>query len=121
MSHDFKNRLNDYLSSDPTKKDDETLKSDAYSESGVRNVRFVLLDGQHIFLNYNYLVAGEFFSEDKKIVLHFTTHIITLQGYNLERLYLDLMMHLPKTIIAINDRYSSLTTSPTVTEIHISQ
>lgn len=125
MSHEHKSRLTDYLSSDPTKKT-EANSSNGISyfdkdDTGVKNVCFVLLDGKHIFLNYNYLVAGEFFPEENKIVLHFTTHVITLTGQKLEKLYQDFMQHLPKIIIATNDRYSGISNgnSPIVTGIEV--
>lgn len=110
---DIRNRLNAYRSGDPTKKTDANKQDGDISyfepnENGVRNVCFVLLDGRHIFLNYNYLVAGEFFPEENRIALHFTTHGVTIKGYNLEKLYFDLIQHLPKMIIVTNDRYSGL-------------
>lgn len=112
MNHEYKSRLTDYLSSDPTKKTEaDNNNGISYfdkDDTGVKNVCFVLLDGKHIFLNYNYLVAGEFFPEDNKIVLHFTTHMVILIGHNLEKLYQDIMQHLPKTIKAMNDRYRNL-------------
>lgn len=116
MNHnndDIRNRLNAYRSGDPTKKTDADKQDGDISyfepnENGVRNVCFVLLDGKHIFLNYNYLVSGEFFPEENRIALHFTTHGVTLKGYNLEKLYQDLVLHSPKMIVATNDRYSGI-------------
>ncbi|MBU7569085.1 MAG: hypothetical protein KAF41_00385 [Flavobacterium sp.] len=109
MSLEHKNRLTDYLSNDPTKTSEPAstngITNFEENYSGVKNVCFVLLDGKHIFLNYNYLVAGEFFPEENKIMLHFTSHKVTIQGYNLEKLYHDLMQHTLKMIVAINERY----------------
>lgn len=129
MNHnndDIRNRLNAYRSGDPTKTTDANKQDGEIfyfepTENGVRNVCFVLLDGKHIFLNYNYLVAGEFFPEDNKIVLHFTTHGVTLKGHNLEKLYQDLIQHSPKFITAINDRYSGISSNniPLVTLIEV--
>jgi hypothetical protein len=100
--------------------DNEFEKFDK-DHTGVKNICFVLLDGKYIFLNYSYLVAGEFFPEESKITLHFTTHIITMQGRNLEYLYQDLMQHLPKIIIATDERYSGISqgNSPVVTGIDV--
>lgn len=125
MSHDYKSRLTDYLSSDPTKKpESDNNNGISYFEkddTGVKNVCFVFLDGKHIFLNYNYLVAGEFFPEDNKITLHFTTHVVTLDGHNLEKLYKELLEHLPKIITTSIDRYCHLAqkSSPVVINITI--
>lgn len=121
MSHEHKNRLTDYLFSDPTKAS-EAINNNGITNfeenySGVKNVCFVLLDGKQIFLNYNYLVSGEFFPEENKITLYFTTHIVSLQGCHLEKLYFDLIQHLPKIIIVINDRYNALLESGSVFEI----
>lgn len=127
MSHEYKSRLTDYLSSDPTKKteadNNNGISHFEENYSGAKNLCFVQLDDKCIFLNYNYLVAGEFFPEDNKIVLHFTTHVIALNGQNLESLYQDICQHLPKTIKALNDRYASIarTNYPIVTGIDISQ
>ncbi|MCY1234133.1 hypothetical protein D3C87_297780 [compost metagenome] len=123
MSDEHKSRLNDYLSGDPTKKADNGISNFEENHLGVKNLCFVQLDDSCIFLNYNYLVAGEFFSAENKIILHFTTHVITLKGHNLENLYQHIMDHLPKTIKALNDRYISLAQAsfPIVTGIEISQ
>lgn len=127
MSHEYKNRLTDYLSSDPTKKPEANntngISNFEESFSGVKNLCFVKLDDKCIFLNYNYLVAGEFFPEDNKIALHFTTHVIALNGQNLESLYQDILQHLPKIIKVSNDRYASIASKncPIVTGIDISQ
>ncbi|MDQ7959858.1 hypothetical protein [Flavobacterium lindanitolerans] len=127
MSHEYKSRLTDYLSSDPTKKteadNNNGITNFEENYSGVKNLCFVQLDDKCIFLNYNYLVAGEFFPEDNKIVLHFTTHVITLNGQNLESLYQDIFHHLAKIIKASNDRYASIarTNCPIVNGIDISQ
>ncbi|THF52827.1 hypothetical protein E6C50_01040 [Flavobacterium supellecticarium] len=122
MNHEeIKKKLHQYTGKQSDTGDNGIAKFDK-DYNGVRNVCFVMLDGKHIFLNYSYLVAGEYFLEENKITLHFTTHIITLTGKNLENLYQDLMMHMAKIIIVTNDRYSGIATqgdSPIVTGIGI--
>lgn len=121
MNHEeIKKKLHQYTGKQSDADNNGIAKFDK-DYTGVKNVCFVLLDGKHIFLNYNYLVAGEYFPEDNKIVLQFTTHAITLQGHSLETLYQDLMQHMPKIIIATNDRYSGILqgNSPIVTIITI--
>ncbi len=77
--------------------------------SGIRNVCFTHLNGSRIFLNYNYLVSGEYNPDLSIIVLGFTTHIITLSGSNLEKLYEELMFHSVKNIGTRDQRYNHLT------------
>lgn len=112
MSHDYTSRFDDYLSSDPTKKnkakEDKSITYFDASYTGVRNVCFVLLDGKQRFLNYNYLVSGEYLPEENKITLQFTTSTITLQGYNLEKLFQGFMQHSPKTVAVTDERYNGI-------------
>ncbi|WP_306565403.1 hypothetical protein [Flavobacterium lindanitolerans] len=124
MNHDeIKKKIREYTG-DYAQEKEQTNNGIAKfdnDKASVKNVCFVLLDGKHIFLNYNYLIAGEFISEANKIVLHFTTHVITLTGKNLEKLYQDFMQHIPKIVIAIDERYSEISqmNSPVVTEIEV--
>src|ERR1700743_1850013 len=86
------------------KTEDESVKN--YAAAGpTRNLCFVQLDGKRMFLNYAYLIAGEFAPEDNIIMLTYTTHIVTLNGRNLESLYESLMSQLPKQIACIDKRY----------------
>lgn len=52
----------------------------------VHNICFILPDYTQTFLSYAYLVSGSLLPDDR-IVLHFTTHTVTLSGYNLEELF----------------------------------
>lgn len=124
MNHEeIKKKLHQYTGNSAKQNDaeDDGIAKFDKDYTGVKNVCFVLLDGKHIFLNYSYLVAGEFFPEESKITLHFTTHVITLQGRNLENLYHDLMQHLPKIIIATDGRYNGISKriNPLVTGVEI--
>lgn len=76
--------------------------------SAVRNICFVQPDGKKTFLNYAYLVSGEYSPDDSTIKLTFTTHIVTLKGNNFEELFDALNKHEPKTIIAVDKRYSEI-------------
>lgn len=108
---EIKRKLHEYTSgksTETTDNSDNRISNFEQNDTTVKNVCFVLLDKKHIFLSYNYLVAGEFFPEESKIILHFTTHVIRLQGQNLEKLYFDLMQHSPKQIEATNDRYRAI-------------
>lgn len=87
--------------------EDSSGNLESYNSPGhVRNLCFVQLDGKRTFLNYAYLIAGNHVSEENIIVLTYSTHIITLKGQNLEKLFDNLRFHLPKEIVAIENRYS---------------
>lgn len=109
MSLNFKLQLNELIENDPTKQDPSNLpQNENYpSNSNVRNVNFVLLDGNMIFLNYAYLVSGRYLVADNKIVLAFTYDKITLLGVFLRPLYFDLMLHIPRQIVAQDARYNA--------------
>ncbi len=121
---EIKRKLHEYTSGNSAKQNDAEdngiVKFDK-DHTGVKNICFVLLDGKRIFLNYSYLVAGEFFSEENKIVLHFTTHEVTLKGHNIEKLYFDFLEHTTKLIEANNDRYKAIlpTATPLITHISV--
>lgn len=112
MSYDYKKRLDDYLSGDPTQNttenQDENITYFDERYTGVRNVCFVLLNGKHMFLNYNYLISGEYFPEENRITLQFTTNTVTLEGYNLKPLYQSFIEHSPKIVIRIDGRYENI-------------
>ena len=75
--------------------------------SMVRNVCFVIGNGQSIFFNYAYLVSVELSVTDQvnTMMVNFTSQSIILKGYNLQGLFEQLMCHIPKVIIAKNIRY----------------
>lgn len=108
MNHDIKFKYDKMKESDPTS-DTHSPGEDQYPrESNVRNVCFIFADGQMIFRSYSYLVGCEFFPEESKIILSFTSDTITLTGKNLKAFFLDLFSHLPKFIEETNDRYNDL-------------
>ena len=81
----------------------EYYETDGY----VRNICFVLTDNRRTFLNYAYLVAGDYMPGANTILLSFTTHQVTLIGYNLYPLYDDLMSGKPRVIVCTDERYKS--------------
>ena len=97
-----------------TFKDDENEKNPAgekemeqYKTAGQnRNLCFVQPNGESLFLNYAYLVAGKFSPNDSSIVLAYTTHTVTLNGHNLDALYDSIMNQRQRTIICIDKRYA---------------
>lgn len=114
MNRDLSNRINQYLNNDPTKKQEDSIhKRDEHHDrrSSVKTICFVLENGREVFLNYNYLVSGEYDPEGNSILLYFTSHIVVIKGNNMNLLFEDLMLYTPKKIIAKNKRYESI--SPT--------
>jgi len=89
--------------------------------SQTRNLCFVQPDGRRLFLNYAYLVSGEYSPEANTIKLIYTTHEITLKGRNLEGLFEILMMHVPRQIVMLEKRYESISAESAVHEISINQ
>lgn len=96
---------------DPSKTE-ETVQPDAgngmfHALGYARNLCLVWPDGKRLFLNYAYLLAGEFKvgEEKNEIKLSFSSHTIILRGYGLESLFMALLDHLPRMIIAIEERY----------------
>lgn len=76
--------------------------------SRVRNICFAQLNGQSLFLNYAYLISGEYFPNESAIHLVFSTHRVILEGSNLKGLYEDLMMHLLRQITVQDKRYLAM-------------
>ncbi|GAB3040068.1 hypothetical protein [Spirosoma pulveris] len=110
MNQGFKLRFDQLRENDPTGSGEEsgTLLVEQYPSNGhTRNVCLVWPDGRRVFLNYAYLIAGEYEPNDEKnvIKLSFSSHSVTLQGYNLEPLFMALLDHLPRIITAIDPRY----------------
>lgn len=110
MNQGFKLRFDQLRENDPTGTDDVSgsLLIENYPAPGdTRNVCLVWPDGRRAFLNYAYLVVGEFEPNDERNVIRlgFSSHNVTLQGYSLESLFMALLDHLPRIIIAIDPRY----------------
>lgn len=110
MNQGFRLRFDQLRDNDPTGPADaaDLLRVEQYASVGhTRNVCLVWPDGRRAFLNYAYLVAGEYEPNDEKnmIRLSFSSHSVTLQGYSLEPLFMALLDHLPRIITAIDPRY----------------
>ncbi len=117
MGQEFKFKIDEMRENNPGK------QQQIYAgESHVRNVCFVQSDGKMLFLNYGYLVSGEYLPDESKIVLHFTSHTIALKGTKLETLYQEFFSHIPRYILATNERYIEVEKSTyTISEIQVSK
>jgi len=124
MSHHFKIKYDEMKeSADTLSSGKETGgKDEAYVNVGnTRNVCFVLPDGNEVFLNYAYLVSGKYFIEDGRIVLAFTSDMVSLNGINLKKLYDDFLRHIPLKVISQPERYNDAegADTPIVNEITV--
>jgi hypothetical protein len=110
MNQGFKWKYDEMQDGDPTKQKDKmgkVVSEENYSTiSYTRNICFVLQDGRHLFLNYGYLVSAEYLPEESKIILSFTSHIITVAGIYFEKLFYDLMVSFPRILICQDARYN---------------
>jgi hypothetical protein len=112
MNQGFRLRFDEMRESDPTnsespqknEKDDEFYLLAGHT----RNLCLVWANEKRMFLNYAYLVAGEFNPNDEKnlIKLTFSSHTVSLYGYHLEPLYIALLDHLPRFIVETDIRYA---------------
>ena len=110
MSQGYKLRFDQLRENDPTGPANEsgTLLAEQYPTNGhTRNVCLVWPDGRRVFLNYAYLIAGEYEpNEEKNVIrLSFSSHSVKLQGYALEALFMALLDHLPRIIAVVDIRY----------------
>lgn len=111
MSQEFKFKYDEMRGNDPGSNTSDNLtegKEYFYeAESNTRNLCFVLEDGCRIFINYSYLISGEYSPSENTITLTFTTHTFTLKGTNLQPLFYHLMHHSPKQIMCHDARYNA--------------
>lgn len=103
--------------SDPEKDNDLSYPS----AGNARTICFCWPDGKRLFLNYAYLVSGEYEPNEGMINLIFTTLTIKLKGVRLAPLFEGLMDQSIKTIFQASDRYAQLENdeSPVVVDIQM--
>ena len=80
------------------------------TEGNSRTICFELHDGALIALNYAYLTVWKCNKDGDVIELVFTTHTVTLKGYNLRPLFEILLLQLPVKIKVRDVRYDTRTT-----------
>lgn len=111
---------------DPSKSSipaDTSTQDESYSGiGGSRNVCFVFLDGNMMFLNYTYLVNGKYAPADNIVTLTFTSDTVVLEGIHLKELFFEFMNQVPRIVTCTDVRYNLLTDEkPVVNSIHIQQ
>lgn len=82
----------------------EPIKESKNGNGHAPNICFTLPNGHRIFLNYNYLISGEYDPASGKIILTFTKHILTLSGIRSELLFNDIMHHIAKEAICAEEQ-----------------
>lgn len=123
MSQEFNLRYNE-IQPDSTANDNMPLvQSEGVTyyetEGHARNVCFVLENGNRIFLNYAYLMSGEYEQATGKIILSFTTHMIVIEGNNLMPLFENFAKHMPIILGCSSSRYKALTADNSVQVLRI--
>lgn len=108
-------------SSEGTEPSTESTIDNSYpSASNTRNLCLCWPDGRRMFLNYAYLVSGEYQPEANMVTLIFTTHTLKLAGEKLDQLFEELIQHLPRILMQIDQRYSTIETDEiTIREITV--
>lgn len=116
MNREFNLKYNRMKGSDVGNTQGQDSDEDVQSviDGTSRNICFVVSETYRVFLNYAFLVSGEFISEQNIIRLQFTSHQVELTGVNLEHLFYKLMDHGVRQIIATDSRYNILDEKDTV-------
>lgn len=116
MSQRFNLKIDQMRQSNPAATDHQDDQGNALlpdsehypSYGNVRNLCFVWPDGRKLFLNYSYLIATECNTLYSEVILTFSTHIVTLKGFNLQTMFFELMEQRLRLIACIEERYLSL-------------
>lgn len=111
MSQGFKLKFDEMRDNDPTKDEPAQYRERAFDKSypdegHARSICFVWPDGRRMFLNYSFLVSGEYLPDESNIVLTFTSNTFVLKGVNLEGLFYDIIRQQAKQVTCIDARYN---------------
>jgi hypothetical protein len=101
FDHIFKTNLTDLS------EESGTLQENYDSPANVRNVVFVLSNGNEVMRNYAYLVGVDLLKDGEKNLLEvgFTSDIILIEGYGLSVLRDLFRQHIPRDIVTHDPRY----------------
>lgn len=78
------------------------------SYGNVRNLCFSWPEGRKMFLNYAYLISGEYDAEDNSIAMVFSTHSVAVRGINLQPLFFKIMSQEVRLLQCTDARYNSV-------------
>lgn len=100
-------------SESPEQANEQVTESITHYETAgnARNLCFVLEDGKRVFLNYAYLTSGEYDPEKSEIKLTYSTHIVTLQGFGLDKMLEKIMVQMPRIVSVTDPRYAERETT----------
>ncbi|MFT3932163.1 MAG: hypothetical protein QM726_01000 [Chitinophagaceae bacterium] len=86
-----------------------------------RKISFVHLNGSCLSLNYNFFIWHEYHADQSTLLLGFSSHLITLSGLRMDKLFEAFDQQLPQRIICKDVRYNSLVEGdkPIVNEIQV--
>lgn len=101
---------------------EEQKSVELYDTPGhARNICFVQADGSMTFLNYAYLVSGEYDPERSEIKLSFTTHQVNINGINIHSVFNSLLLHSVQKLYEALQRYESVQVGngATISKIYI--
>jgi hypothetical protein len=129
MSQGFKLRYDQMREEDSSEPDISSAEPEAgqiYRAAGhARSLCLVWPDNTRMFFNYAYLVSGTFndHNEQNSINLYFSSHVVQISGFGLEALFMALLEHTPRIIVAIEERYvlDNPTGEATVIEISVEE
>lgn len=102
--------------------DNASMENKLHDKGGhARNICFAWPDGKRKFFSYAYLISGELIVDDEVnvITLSFTSDVVTLKGYALEQLFIQLSNHAPSLVIQDDPRYAESRDGYTLIEIAI--
>ncbi len=114
MNRDFKSKFGE-MQDNQSKAFNQEDNNELYNTAGVnRNICFAWPDGRLLSFSYAYLINSAYVPEESYIQLEFTTHKVTLKGYNLQRLYFQIFDQLARLVRCVDARYSDLVNSDEV-------
>jgi len=114
MSQRFNPRIEEMKQNDPASPGYEpegTIRDDDLyypSYGNVRHICFCWPEGRRFFLNYAYLISGDYDAVENCITLAFSTHAVALKGVNLQPLFFKIMSQQVRLLQCIDPRYNSI-------------
>ena len=109
MNQGFKTKFEQMRDGNPVSNEQAESENDSYfSHSNVRTIQFQWPDGRKLFLNYSYLVSGEYDPKQHTITLVFTSTNIVLKGVKLNLLFEELVIQKVRQVVCIDPRYAQV-------------
>ena len=92
---------------DAFKTKNSTDENECYTTGETNTINFIKADGQQQMFPYSQLITAwtEHTDEENIIKIFFSTHLVTIQGYNLEAIFQALTNQSLKLITTQDERY----------------